>query len=131
MSKRILIVDDSALSRKRFLAKPLSAAGFEVVEAANGKEGFDAWIESQADGGEPYDCVITDLLMPVMDGFELLEQLKQNGCEAPVLVASADIQASSRKKIEDAGANGFLNKPYNDEALLKAVNEVLGLVAKG
>lgn len=131
MSKRILIVDDSALSRKRFLAKPLSAAGFEVVEASNGKEGFEAWAESRTDDAQPFDCVITDLLMPVMDGFELLELLKQNGCDVPILVASADIQESSRKKIEESGADGFLNKPYNDETLLDAVHDALGIVAKG
>ena len=131
MAKRILIVDDSALSRKRFLAKPLSGAGFEVVEASNGQEGLETWEASRSDDERPFDCIITDLLMPVMDGFQLLEELNERGCEVPVLVASADIQESSRKKIESSGARGFINKPYTSDVLLETVNQVLDIVSKG
>ena len=125
MAKRILVVDDSALSRKRFLAKPLTSAGFEVVEAANGEEGLSALADNY------FDCVITDLLMPVMDGFEFIEALNRQGLDAPVLVATADIQESSRQRIKEAGAAGFLNKPYTAETLIETVNQVLGEVAKG
>lgn len=130
MADRILIVDDSALSRKRFLAKPLTAAGFEVVEASNGEEGLSKWLAS-VESGAAFDCIISDLLMPVMDGFQLLEALNENGCTAPIIVASADIQDSSQQKIREAGAAGFLNKPYKEEQLLEEVSRALESVAKG
>ena len=125
VTQRILVVDDSALSRKRFLAKPLSDAGFEVTEAANGEEGLAAFKEGE------FDCIITDLLMPVMDGFEFVEELSQLGCETPILVASADIQETSRTKILEAGAAGFLNKPYSKDELLEKLAETISAPAKG
>lgn len=125
MTQCILVVDDSALSRKRFLAKPLSDAGFEVTEAANGEEGLTAFKEGE------FDCIITDLLMPVMDGFEFVEELAQLGCETPILVASADIQSTSRNKILEAGAAGFLNKPYSKDELLEKLAETITAPAKG
>ena len=125
MPQKILVVDDSALSRKTFVAKPLREAGYEVVEAENGQLGFEAAKEHQP------DCIVSDLLMPVMDGFEFLKTLQDAKSAIPVIVASADIQESSRQKIRDLGAIAFLNKPFSKDDLLAAVSNALSVGAKG
>ena len=63
---KILTVDDSALSRKRFISTPLRESGYEVFEAVNGADGLVKFAEHNP------DCVLTDLLMPVMDGFSFV-----------------------------------------------------------
>ena len=112
---RVLAVDDSQLSRKRFVAAPLRDAGFEVLEAENGQKGLEVLSTEQV------DCVISDLLMPVMDGFAFIEQLKAQGYTGPIIVASADIQQSSRDRIEALGVGMFLNKPFKAAELVAAV----------
>ena len=112
---KILTVDDSALSRRRFIAKPLRDAGYEVVEAASGVEGLKVASEEQP------DIVLSDLLMPEMDGFEFVEKLKATGFAGPVMVLSADIQESSQQRVQELGAFAFINKPIKPEALLAEV----------
>lgn len=116
---KILTVDDSNLSRKRFIAQPLRQAGYEVVEAVNGEEGLKAVEEHQP------DVIVSDLLMPIMDGFEFVEALSKRGVTTPIIVVSADIQESSREKIDQFKTFGFLNKPFKPEVLLEAVQQAL------
>lgn len=115
----ILTVDDSALARKRFVATPLREAGYEVVEATNGQEGLAA-IAQHAPA-----CVISDLLMPVMDGFEFIQAARAQGYRGPVVVVSADIQQTSRDRVHELGISTFLNKPFDKDDLLKVVDEAL------
>lgn len=122
---KILAIDDSSLSRRRFVAKPLRDAGYEVIEAENGKVGLEA-----ARKHSP-DCIISDLLMPEMDGFEFLEAMQKENSQIPIIVASADIQESSRQKVFDLGATEFLNKPFRPEQLLEKVAAVLETVTEG
>lgn len=116
---KILAVDDSNLSRRRFVAEPLRKAGYEVVEAVNGEEGLAAVAEHQP------DVIVSDLLMPVMDGFEFLAALNEQGVTTPIIVASADVQETSRQKIEDLGSFGFLNKPFKSDELLEIVQQAV------
>ena len=120
---KILSVDDSNLTRKRFVAAPLREAGYEVVEAANGEEGLEALGEHQP------ACVITDLLMPIMDGFGFIEAARANGYAGPIVVVSADIQQSSRERVGSLGVAGFLNKPFERSALLDAVASAIASTA--
>ena len=120
---KILAVDDSKLSRCRFIAGPLQSAGYEVVEAINGEEGLAAYAEHQP------DVIISDLLMPVMDGFEFIAKLKQLGATEPIIVSSADIQQSSKQKVEDLDTFAFLNKPFKSETLLSVVEEAVDSLA--
>lgn len=118
-SHRILTVDDSRLSRRAFVAKPLRDAGYEVFEAENGLKGLESFEEHTP------DIVISDLLMPEMDGFAFVEALRERGVSCPIIVASADIQDTSRQKIDDLGTFGFLNKPFKPDQLLELVEKAV------
>ncbi len=101
---KILIIDDSRFARLQ-LSNNLKAAGFEVVEAANGQEGLDA-IEAESP-----TAIICDLLMPVMDGLQFLQAVREQGIEIPVLVITSDIQAKTHERVMELGAVGLINKP--------------------
>jgi len=114
----ILVVEDSRLSR-RFISTPLREAGHDVLEAANGEEGFEVFCQNHP------DCVVTDLLMPIMDGQELLKKIREIDSDVPVIIASADIQQSSRTLCETLGISGFLQKPVQSKELLEKIGTAL------
>ncbi len=105
MSRKILIVDDSALSR-RTLRRILEPAGYEVVEADDGMTALEVYFL------EKPSLVLLDLVMKGMYGLDVLVKLREMDQEARVVVASADIQSSTRKMVDEAGALGFINKPF-------------------
>jgi len=113
---RIVVADDSWLTR-RVVVGLLEADGHEVVPATNGREAVEAVRRVGA------ACLILDLLMPEMNGFEVLEALKDDGVS--VIVHTADIQSTTLARCRVLGAAAFLNKPVNEAALLAAVNEAL------
>ena len=98
----------------------LEKHGFEIVEAEDGRQGLEA-VQLHSP-----DCVVSDLLMPVMDGFEFLRKLRNSGSHLPVVIASADIQETSRDVCEKLGISGFLNKPIKADQLLECVQKALG-----
>jgi two-component system chemotaxis response regulator CheY len=114
----ILVVDDSLLSR-RLVADPLEAAGHQVVEAGSGELGYTAFAEHHP------DVVITDLLMPVMNGQKMLGQIREDSADVAVIVVSADIQNTTRQRCETLGISAFLNKPVNAGDLLAAISTIL------
>ena len=118
MSGKILIVDDSALSR-RTLRRILETASFEVVEADDGMAALELYfLEKPA-------VVLLDLVMKGMYGLDVLVKLREMDQEARVIVASADIQSSTRKMVDEAGARGFITKPFVSEQVIAAVEAVL------
>ncbi len=108
----ILIIDDSWLTR-RGLNTILTGTGHEVVEAENGIDGITA-IENKK-----IDCVLLDLLMPEMDGFEVLRILKSKNNTIPVVVLTADIQNTVKEKCLALGAFDFINKPPSQDDILE------------
>ena len=115
---KILLIDDSRFTRIK-LTKFLQEKNFEVIEAENGQSGI-----ALASSEQP-DCIITDLLMPEMDGYAFLEQLKKDGLEIPVLVITADIQDTTRQKVLDLGAHAVLNKPADHAELHEMLTGVI------
>jgi len=97
---KVLIIDDSWLTRRGLLGM-ISGSAHTVIEAENGKQGLSI-IEAESP-----DCIILDLLMPEMDGYQVLEALKEMGNTIPVVMCSADIQETARKKCMDLGAWGY------------------------
>lgn len=114
----ILTVDDSVLSRW-MAAEPLRAAGHTVIEAADGRQGIAAY-----EGHSP-DCIVTDLLMPEVDGYQLVRHIRNLDREVPVIVLTADIQASTVAACRKLGITAFLNKPVDPGQLTAAVEKAL------
>jgi two-component system, chemotaxis family, chemotaxis protein CheY len=121
MKPKILIVDDSALSR-RTLRRILESVDYEVVEAGDGMAALELYFL------EKPGLVLLDLVMKGMYGLDVLVKLREMDPQALVVVASADIQSSTRKMVDEAGALGFINKPFVAEPVLAAVEAAL---AKG
>ena len=116
---RILVIDDSMFARLN-VCNILKAAGHETMEAANGREGLE-----KATALRP-DCILSDLLMPVMDGIGFLTSLKENNLRLPVIVLTADIQETKRQQCLSLGAAGFLNKPPQKQQLLTMIGDIVG-----
>ncbi|MDJ0718027.1 MAG: response regulator [Prochloraceae cyanobacterium] len=114
----ILIVDDAAFSR-RMIRKALKDENCEIIEASNGKECLDMVAEHSP------DCIFLDLLMPELDGFGVLEKLKEQESKIPVIVLSADIQESSRQQCVDLGAFNMLKKPPKAPEIQEALRQAL------
>lgn len=118
MKPKILIVDDSALSR-RTLRRILETTGYEVVEADDGMTALELYFL------EKPNLVLLDLVMKGMYGIDVLIKLREMDQQVRVVVASADIQSSTRKMVDEAGALGFINKPFISEQVIEAVEAAL------
>jgi two-component system chemotaxis response regulator CheY len=118
MSSSILIVDDSSMSRK-IIRGILESAGHDVTEAADGMAAMERY------SLEKPDLVLLDMVMDGMYGLEVLEKLYEIDEHARIIVATSDIQNSTREMAEQAGSRGFLTKPIKKEELLSLVNSVL------
>jgi len=118
MTQKILIVDDSALSR-RTLRRILENAGYEVSEADDGMTALEVYFL------EKPDLVLLDLVMKGMYGLDVLTKLREMDQGARVIVASADIQSSTRKLVDEAGAVAFINKPFISEQVITTVEAAL------
>ncbi len=115
-AQRILIIDDEPVLRG-LARRVLEPAGFAVDEAANGIDGLQMWER------RPYDLVLLDLRMPVMDGFETCRRLRAlpNGEDVPIVVVTGSDESDSVRAAYDAGATDFLSKPLS---MLMLVNRV-------
>ncbi len=116
MNRRVLVVDDSEVTRA-ILARTLRSAGFEVVEARDGAEGAMAALREQP------AVVVTDLEMPIMDGFPLLRLLKADPASAhmPVLILTSHGEAASRYWGLRTGADAYLTKDHRPGELVETV----------
>ncbi|HUE94867.1 response regulator [Pseudomonas sp.] len=118
---KILIVDDSAMSRKLVMKALPSGLDMVVTQAANGEEALAAYHAGHA------EVIFLDLTMPVMDGFRTLELLKSEDANAVVIVISADIQPQAQQRVRGLGAAAFIKKPITPEAMQAALYEI-GLI---
>ncbi|MFA5329927.1 MAG: response regulator [Prolixibacteraceae bacterium] len=120
MSKQILIVDDSESIRK-VLTFSLENAGYQVFAACDGREALNFF------DGRSIDLLLTDYHMPNVNGLELTIQVRQteNYKHIPVLILSTENQRDMMKEARDAGATGWLMKPFNTEKLLQTLRKVI------
>ena len=119
MSAKIMIVDDSRMSRNT-LRRILEPVGYDVVEAEEGISALELYFVAKP------DLVLLDLVMKGMYGLDVLTKLREMDQDARVIVASADIQRSTRSIVEEAGASAFVTKPFIPEEVLGAVKSALG-----
>ena len=124
MRPKVLIVDDSSLSR-RTLRRILESADYEIVEADDGMAALEVYFL------EKPSVVLLDLVMKGMYGLDVLVKLREMDQQAREVVASADIQSSTRKMVDEAGALGFINKPFIAEQVIAAVEAALAEGAVG
>lgn len=106
---KILVIDDSGYQRS-LIRQMLAADGHQVVEAADGIEGLAA-----AKCERP-ELILTDIVMPNMQGMEFLQKMKDENVGIPVVVVTADIQETTVKICQNLGAVGLVNKPLKGAA---------------
>ncbi len=119
VSKKILVVDDAALMRRR-LEGSLSSNGFTIFTCEDGLEAWN-WLLAN----ECPDLIITDVEMPHMDGFTLIDRCRQSGLELPILVVSSRLSEEWGKEARRLGASDYLNKGFSTPELLSKVNQLL------
>ena len=110
--RKILTVDDSS-SIRQMVNFTLGKAGYEVIEAVDGKDGLDKA------SGQKFDLIVTDLNMPNMDGIELLSHIKASETWKGVPVVMVSTEGSQAKVLEavQLGAAGYVRKPFNAEQI--------------
>ncbi|XWO47355.1 response regulator [[Pseudomonas] boreopolis] len=107
---RVLLVEDNAVNRE-LIQQQLEELGFEVDTAQNGQDALASWHDGI------YLAVLTDINMPVMDGYALARELRQRGQSLPILAITATAMASERERCLAAGIDDLLLKPLNLERL--------------
>lgn len=120
MKKKILIVDDKSEFRR--LTKTILSANYAVESAENGEDAL-----SLLQTGYIPDLIVSDLMMPVMGGKELVAQLKASGAfnSIPVIILSSIDKSDEKIKLIKLGADDYLEKPYNPDELVARIEKLL------
>lgn len=118
-AKRILTIDDSKTIRDMLLLT-LTDAGFDVIQAVDGKDGVEVL------GRERVDVVITDINMPNMDGYQVIRHLRADPAHknTPILVLTTESDSDKKNLAREAGATGWMVKPFDPERLIATVCKV-------
>ncbi len=121
--KRTILIADDKWENRSVIVNLLEPVGFTVIEASHGQEGWE-----QIKDHKP-DLIITDLVMPIMDGFEFIQSLRQSDQfkQISIIASSASVFAVDQYKSIDLGADAFLPKPIEVEALLEMLRQYLQL----
>ena len=128
MGKKILLVDDDesiALS----LEILLRIEGYQIAKASNGRKALQK-IKIHELLGNPVSLIISDLNMPVMDGFELVEEVGEMGLEVPILVITASPNGREKGKLTEMGVTGIIEKPFMPDEIIRKVKEIFLLNEK-
>jgi FixJ family two-component response regulator len=115
----IAIVDDDP-SVRRSLCRLLRSVGYTVATFASAAEYLDSLVRRQT------DCLILDVHLDGMSGFELQHRLVTDGARVPIIFITAHDDALTRERIEKSGAADHLWKPFDDRALLDAIGKAIG-----
>jgi two-component system chemotaxis response regulator CheY len=124
MGKNVLVVDDSPtlLASVSFC---LNNAGYQIYQAVNGKEGLEVLERLQGEE-KKVALIITDINMPVMDGIQFIRKVKEGPYRfIPILVLTTESQEQLKQEGRDAGAAGWLLKPFRPEQLLWVVKKFI------
>jgi len=119
MTKRILTIDDSRTIRD-MLMLTLTDAGYDVLQGVDGQDGIDVL------GDKQVDVIITDINMPKMDGYEVIRHLRRSPVHkvTPILVLTTESDKDKKMLARDAGATGWMVKPFDPENLIATIRKV-------
>lgn len=119
---RALVIDDSRAIRS-IVGKTVRELGFEVLEAANGREGL-----TQLNSSGKVDLVLVDWNMPEMDGYEFLVAARANGAwrDMPIIMVTTETEMSQMQRALDAGASEYIMKPFTRDILREKL-QLVGL----
>lgn len=120
MAKKILIVDDSE-SIREVVSFTLENEGYNILSANDGKDALKHL------DGQSIDLVITDLHMPNMNGIDLIKEIRNMDSykRIPILFLTTESQATKKQEAKDAGATGWIIKPFVPAKLIAAINKVI------
>jgi two-component system chemotaxis response regulator CheY len=121
MTASILTVDDSP-SLRMAIRIALTGAGYSVAEAGDGSEGLEKALAT------PFDMIVTDLNMPVMDGLTMIRELRKSPSMSgvPIIFLTTESDDAMKQQAKAAGATGWLVKPFVADQLVKIARKVLG-----
>lgn len=121
MTIKVLAIDDSRTIRS-LVQKVMEAAGFTCILADDGVQGVERFL------ADPPDVVITDINMPNMDGYGVISSIRasDSNSNVPILVLSTESAAHLKARAREAGATGWIVKPFDDAAIVSVVRRVTG-----
>jgi PAS domain S-box-containing protein len=120
---RILVVEDGC-DNQRLIRHILERAGCEVEVAENGQVGVDLALEA-SNGDEPFDAILMDVQMPVLDGYEATRRLREQGYTEPIIALTAHAFPAERQRCMAAGCDDFATKPIDRFKLLSMLGATL------
>ena len=118
MSKRILVVEDQEDNR-RILYDLLTSAGYEIIQAENGKEALAAAARERP------DLILMDIQLPLLDGYEATRRIKADPAlrAIPIILVTSYALSGDETKARAAGCDAYVTKPYSPRALLAKIRE--------
>jgi two-component system chemotaxis response regulator CheY len=121
MSKTIMIVDD-AISIRGLASMTLENAGYQVIEAQDGKDALEKAAQNKV------NMIITDINMPRMGGIELIQSLKADSRFRfiPVVILTKETEPEFKRQGQAAGAKAWINKPFKPKTILGVVQKIIG-----
>ncbi|HYW78977.1 MAG TPA: ATP-binding protein [Thermoguttaceae bacterium] len=119
LDSRVLLAEDGA-DNQRLIAFLITKVGGDVTIAANGQIAYDLALAAQ-DASTPFDLILMDMQMPVVDGYTATARLRQAGYAGPIIALTAHAMSIDRAKCLDAGCNGYMTKPIDRRELIATV----------
>jgi len=120
---RILLAEDGP-DNQRLIGLVLRKSNYEVTVAENGRIAIETYRQAAA-AGMPYDLILMDMQMPEMDGYTATQQLRQLGCQVPIIALTAHAMTGDREKCLAAGCDEYLSKPIDRQQLVATIQAVL------
>ncbi len=122
--KRILVIDDSPTIRTS-VEYAVKKEGYAIEHAEDGADAIEK-VSSLRDAGDEISLCIVDVNMPVMDGITFVKEFRKTDRFTPILILTTEAEESKIKEGKDAGASGWIVKPFQPEGLVETVQKLIG-----